>query len=52
MASISPRGAILTKSVKYTHELAHWVNAVRDPERNPKDVVSRKLKLIGDWIVH
>ena len=29
---------MLTKSVKYTHQLAHWVNAVRTG--NPGEVVS------------
>jgi hypothetical protein len=41
-------GCILTKSVKYTHQLAHWVNAVHSGD--PKEVVSRKL--IGDSIIH
>jgi hypothetical protein len=34
-------GCILTKSVKYTHQLAHWVNAVHSGD--PREVVSRKL---------
>jgi hypothetical protein len=34
-------GCILTKSVKYTHQLAHWVNAVHSGD--PRGVVSRKL---------
>jgi hypothetical protein len=38
-------GCILTKSVKYTHQLAHWVNAAHGGD--PSDVVSRKL--IGDY---
>lgn len=40
-------GCILTKSVKYTHQLVHWVNAVHSGD--PGDVVSRKL--IGDSII-
>jgi hypothetical protein len=32
-------GCILTKSVKYTHQLAHWVTAVRSGD--PSEVVSR-----------
>jgi hypothetical protein len=34
-------GCILTKSVKYTHQLIHWVNVVHSGD--PKEVVSRKL---------
>lgn len=34
-------GCILTKSVKYTHQLIHWVNAAHDGD--PIEVVSRKL---------
>ena len=41
-------GCLLTKSVKYAHQLAHWVNAVRDGD--PGDIVSTNLKLIGDTI--
>ncbi len=31
-------GCLLTKTVKYTHQLAHWVNAIRSGD--PKEVVS------------
>ena len=31
-------GCMLTKSVKYTHQLVHWVNAVLDED--PSGVVS------------
>ena len=31
-------GCIVTKTIKYTHQLVHWVNAVRSGD--PKDVVS------------
>jgi hypothetical protein len=31
-------GCMLTKSVKYTHQLTHWVNAVRGGD--PSEVVS------------
>lgn len=34
-------GCIVTKSVKYTHQLIHWVNAVRDED--PNEIVSRTL---------
>jgi hypothetical protein len=34
-------GCILTKSVKYTHQLTHWVNVVHSGD--PREVVSRKL---------
>ena|ERR1700722_10805094 len=34
-------GCILTKSVKYTHQLTHWVNAVRGGD--PSEVVSREF---------
>jgi hypothetical protein len=34
-------GCFLTKSVKYTHQLVHWVNAVHGGD--PKEVVRRKL---------
>jgi len=37
-------GCLLTKSVKYTHQLVHWVNAARSGDS--REVVSRKL--IGD----
>ncbi len=33
-------GCFLTKSVKYTHQLAHWVNAVRDEYRAGSEIVS------------
>ena len=35
-------GCVLTHSVKYTHQLAHLVNAVRNPSRDPDDIVSLK----------
>jgi hypothetical protein len=38
-------GCFLTKSVKYTHQLTHWVNVVHSGD--PKELVSRKL--IGDY---
>jgi len=38
-------GCILTKSVKYTHQLVHWVNAAC--RGDPGEVVSKKL--IGDY---
>ena|SRR5216684_617460 len=31
-------GCIVTKTIKYTHQLVHWVNTVRSGD--PKDVVS------------
>jgi hypothetical protein len=31
-------GCIVTKTIKYTHQLAHWINAVHSGD--PKDVVS------------
>lgn len=31
-------GCLVTKTVKYTHQLAHWINAV--PNGDPTDVVS------------
>lgn len=34
-------GCILTKSIKFTHQLAHWVNAVRGGDA--RAVVSRYL---------
>jgi hypothetical protein len=35
-------GCMITGVVKYTHELAHFVNAVRDPDRRDLgDIVSR-----------
>jgi hypothetical protein len=34
-------GCLITNIVKYTHELAHFVNAIRDPERDFSDVVSK-----------
>ncbi len=38
-------GCLLTKTVKYTHQLAHWVNAVRtgDPEEVVSEVPTRPL---------
>jgi hypothetical protein len=33
-------GCILTKSVKYTHQLVHWVDAVCSGD--PGEIVSRK----------
>jgi hypothetical protein len=40
-------GCLLTKTVKYTHQLAHWVNAVRDGD--PTEVVRRthRRNLLG-----
>jgi hypothetical protein len=38
-------GCILTKSIKYTHQLTHWVNAAHSGD--PKEVISRRL--IGDY---
>jgi hypothetical protein len=32
-------GCLVTKSIKYTHQLAHWVNAVRNGD--PSEVVGR-----------
>ena len=40
-------GCMLTKSIRYTHQLAHWVNAVRGQGRDPSEVVGHK-KLISD----
>jgi hypothetical protein len=34
-------GCLVTKSIKYTHQLAHWISAVR--EGDPTGVVSRKF---------
>jgi len=34
-------GCVLTKSVKYTHQLVHWVHPVHSGD--PREVVSRKL---------
>ena len=34
-------GCILTKSVKYTHQLIHWVKAVHSGDS--REIVSRKL---------
>lgn len=31
-------GCIITRSIKYTHQLAHWVNAVRNGD--PTEIVS------------
>ncbi|KAK2464686.1 hypothetical protein APHAL10511_003262 [Amanita phalloides] len=42
-------GCLLTKSVKYTHQLAHWVNAVRDKSADPssiEEVISRQLRIV------
>jgi hypothetical protein len=40
-------GCFLTKSVKYTHQLVHWVNAARSED--PDELVVSE-KLIGDYL--
>jgi hypothetical protein len=37
-------GCLITKSVKYTHQLAHMVNAVRSGE--PKPVVRNSKRML------
>jgi hypothetical protein len=34
------KGRIVTKSIRYTHQLAHWVNAVRQGGPDASEVVS------------
>jgi hypothetical protein len=34
-------GCLVTKTVKYTHQLAHWVNAVRNGD--PTEIVSTQF---------
>jgi hypothetical protein len=38
-------GCIVTKSVKYTHQVTHLVNAVRS--RDPEPVVSRNFRIVS-----
>ena len=36
-------GCLITKTVKYTHQLAHWVNAVRNGD--PTEIASAQFIL-------
>jgi hypothetical protein len=36
-------GCIVTKSIKYTHRLTHWVSAVRLDPTKAREIVSKKL---------
>jgi hypothetical protein len=42
-------GCLVTKSVKYAHQLAHMVNAVRS--RDPEPVVSQKFREIPPQVL-
>jgi hypothetical protein len=37
-------GCFLTKSFMYTHQLAHWVNAVRHEDPHARDIVSSGVR--------
>ncbi|KAF5373473.1 hypothetical protein D9615_009468 [Tricholomella constricta] len=44
-------GCLITKAIKYTHQLAHWVNAVPDKFadcRLIEEVISRDLRIVPD----
>ena len=36
-------GCLITKTIKYTHQLAHWVNAVRNKFADSRLIVRRRF---------
>jgi hypothetical protein len=41
-------GCLITKAIKYTHQLVHWVNAVRNESEDCHLIVSSRL-MDGHW---
>jgi hypothetical protein len=40
-------GCLVTKTLKYTHQKAHWINAIR--QGDPTEVVSREFMSVHSW---
>jgi len=40
---LAQEGCLITKAIKYTHQLAHWVNAVRNESGDCHLIVSSRL---------
>jgi len=41
-------GCLITKAIKYTHQLVHWVNAVQNKSADSRLIVSRRF-MDGHW---